>query len=509
MSLLPAVLGVDAGTTSMRCIAWDLQGQALAQGRAEISLHSAEQGGFEQDPADWWRAFCLACQRCTAQLTQHQAQALCIAQQRETFVLCKQNGEALHPAVLWMDERAWRQVDDARRGPLAAELHQLTGKPICITPSLYKIQWLAQRRPDLWQQRPMVVDVHAWLVHRLTGHWRSSTACADPMGLVDMNTGQWSQPVLEMAQICPSQLPDLYSPGEQIGRVTRAAAQASGLPLGLPVVAGAGDGQAAALGASLTGPQEAYLNLGTALVSGLVSPTYRVDPAFRTLFGAQPGTWLLETDLKGGTFTLNWLVERLVQPGASAQEKNRRLAQLEAEARQLPPGAEGLVLLPYWCGVMNPYWEDDASGLVLGWRERHGHAHLYRAILEGLALEQRLHSDGVQAATGVSLKRLVLMGGGSRSDLWCQILADATGRVIQRAGHPETTALGAGLLAATGVGLHRDVLEAVQQMTSRGDIFSPGEHTGFYGELFQIYRGLFPVLRGSMRQLAELTRSIH
>jgi xylulokinase len=232
-----------------------------------------------------------------------------------------------------------------------------------------------------------------------------------------------------------------------------------------------------------------------------------VDGAFRTMIGAQPGTWLLETDLKGGTFTLNWLVERLIQPGATDQDKHRLLATLEAEAGGLPPGAQGLTLLPYWCGVMNPYWDDDASGVILGWRERHGRAHLYRAALEGLALEQRLHTEGVQAATAVPIERLVLMGGGSRSDLWCQVIADVTGRQVQRAGHAEATSLGAAVLAALGAGLYPDTPGALAQMTHRTDVFSPGEHAVFYGELFDIYRGLYPALSSSMHRLAALLRT--
>jgi sugar (pentulose or hexulose) kinase len=501
------VLGIDAGTTSLRCIAWDAQGQALAQGRGAIPLHAVGPDGFEQDPNDWWRALCAATRAVMDQLPSPPL-ALCIAQQRETFVACDPDGAPRHPAILWMDERALPQVEAVRQHPLAPRLHALTGKPICVTPSLYKLLWLRDTHPAAFAGDLRVADVSAWLHHALTGRWVTSTACADPMGLSDIRTGRWDPDLLALVGLSESHLPALSPPGARLGELSAWAAAQTGLPQGLPVVAGAGDGQAAALGAGLRGPHEAYLNLGTALVSGVASPRLVCDAAFRTLAGADPRTWLLETDLKGGTFTLNWLVQRWLAPGADDDQKQATLDALERDAAALPPGAQGLALLPYWCGVMNPYWDDDAAGLVLGWRDRHGPAHLYRAALEGLALEQRLHTDGVQAALGAPIQRLVLMGGGSRSDLWCQIIADATHREVQRAASPETTSLGAAILAAPLAGLHPDLDAATAAMTRRGETFSPGEHQPHYDALFEeVYRPLYPALRAPMAALARLTRA--
>ena len=279
------------------------------------------------------------------------------------------------------------------------------------------------------------------------------------------------------------------------------------MPVGLPVVAGAGDGQCAGLGAGITSPGRAYLNLGTVIVSGVLSETYRTDTAFRTLYDATGRHYFLETDLQGGTFTVTWLVDRWLRRGEHARSFDDVLAELDAQATALPVGADGLVVVPYWNGVMNPYWDDEATGIVLGFRGDHGPPHLFRAILEGIALEQRLHCSGVEAASG-SIGAFVAMGGGSKSALWCQILADVLGRPVHRAGSTEATCLGAGILAAPVAGLHADVDAATAAMTSLGEVFTPGEDTPRYDRLYRdVYRGLFDDVRERLHRLWRWRKS--
>jgi xylulokinase len=181
---------------------------------------------------------------------------------------------------------------------------------------------------------------------------------------------------------------------------------------------------------------------------------------------------------------------------------------LEAAAAEIPPGAAGLMLVPYWNGAMNPYWDAGASGIMVGWRGIHRGAHFYRAILEGIAFEQRLHMEGVESALGTHLDRFIAVGGGARSLLWCQIIADTTGKSVFRASTSEATALGAGILAAAGVGLHPDVLAAAQAMTNlHPHPFQPDpERRAFYEHLYQdVYRNLFPALQSYLDRLDDLT----
>lgn len=500
------VIGIDCSTTASKAIAWDAAGQAVAEGRAELALENPAPEAWEQDAESWWTATLTALRECVCALgaRAREVRALAITHQRETFVLTDGAGRPLHPALVWMDSRGREEVGKAVARLGAERLHELSGKPACITPSFYKLLSLLARRPELRASEPVLLDVHAFLAWRMTGRRATSLASADPLGLIDMRRRSWSPELCELAGLDVAELPELVEPGRVLGDLRPEVASAVGLEPGLPLIAGAGDGQCAGIGAGIVGPGRAYLNLGTAVVSGVLSRGYRFDPAFRTLYGALPGTFFLETDLKGGTFTLTWLAEKWAGPG---QPVNEVLARLEAEASALPPGSEGLVLVPYWNGVMNPYWDDDASGITVGWSGRHGPPHLYRAILEGIAFEQRLHSEGVERATATPLEELVVMGGGAKSALFCQLLADVLGKRIVRSRTTEATALGAGVLAAAAVGAHGSLEAAVAAMTETAEGFEPGADREVYAKLYDdVYVGLYPALRELLGRLTRLTR---
>lgn len=503
------VLGVDASTTAVKCVVWDAEGSAVAEGRAGIELSNPEPLGYEQDAESWWSALSKACREVIEDVDPGRLAAMCIANQRETVVLTDAAGRPLRPALVWMDERCAGCVAQVRREHDPEWIHRESGKPVCTTPSLYKLLWVRQTEPHWWDRDFRVLDVHGFLVRHLTGRFRTSVASADPMGLVAMSRADWSDELLAIAGLGRSRLAELWPVGGRIGEVSAEAATQTGLPSGLPVIAGAGDGQAAGLGAGTARPDasQAYLNMGTALVSGVSSSHYPVDPAFRTLFGAAPETFFLETDLKGGTFTINWLLDKWYPEARDQAQRRALLERLDREAAGLPSGADGLVLVPYWCGVMNPYWDDDASGLIVGWRGHHGPAHLYRAILEGLAFEQRLQSEEVERAIGRTIEAFVVVGGGAANDLWCQIVADVTGRPVRRAGTTEATALGAGILAAVGGGVHRDLGAAVNAMTRFGKGFLPGKEQNVYERLYrEVYAGLYPSVRGAMARLRRSSR---
>lgn len=500
------VIGVDCSTTASKAIAYSPSGGLEAEGRAEFPLYNPEPDGWEQDAESWWTSTLAALRHCVEALGPRakSVRALALTHQRETFVLTDGAGKPLHPALVWMDSRGRAEVGKAVAHLGAERLLELSGKPPCITPSLYKLLGLFERRPELRAAHPVMLDVHAFLAWRMTGRRATSLASADPLGLIDMRQRTWSEELLGLAGLEPGQMPELVEPGTELGRLRADVARAVGLEPDLPLIAGAGDGQCAGLGAGIVTPGRAYLNLGTAVVSGVLSREYRVDSAFRTLYGAAPATFFLETDLKGGTFTLTWLAEKWAGPGQSV---SAILAGLEHQAAKLPPGSEGLVLVPYWNGVMNPYWDDDASGIVIGWSGRHEPKHLYRAILEGIAFEQRLHTSGVERAIGAPLEELIVMGGGAKSALFCQILADVLDRRIVRARTSEATALGAGILAAVGAGAHGSVEDAVPRMTGTAEAFEPGKERERFQRLYaEVYVGLYPALRDALTRLTSLTR---
>jgi xylulokinase len=501
-------VGIDASTTACKAVVFDAQGGALAEGRRPIALANPESDGWEQDASEWWSAVEYALGTAVAKLGAERAariKAICVANQRETFVLTDDRGVPLHPALVWMDARCRPEVGEAIAKFGADRLHALTGKPACVTPSFYKALYLLGRKaPELAQREPRLLDVHAFLVWRLTGEFATSLASADPLGLVDLQKGTWSGELLAALGLDSDRVPRLVAPGAPIGVIDPKIAERAGLPAGTLVIAGAGDGQAAGLGAGITTSDRAYMNLGTAIVSGVLSREIRLDRAFRTLYGAAPGTYFLETDLKGGTFTIGWLVDKWLRPGRKGSA-DEILRDVDVEAARLEPGSSGLMLVPYWNGVMNPYWDDDATGMVVGFRGEHGPAHFYRAILEGIAFEERLHSSAVERATGERVREFVVMGGGAKSDLFCQILADVLDRPVTRCRTAEASALGAAMLASIGSGVHASADEAARAMTGTGRAFEPGPARAKYARLYEdVYAGLYPAIRDPMTRLRAL-----
>lgn len=492
------VLAIDASTTACKAIAFDASGFPVAQARVPVRKSAPRAGWQEQQAADWWTATRSVIADVIAQVPKTSIRALCITHQRETFVCLDAEGRPLRPAILWLDTRAAAEV--LRLGTPA--VHRLSGKPPSTTPSLYKLAWLSQHEPELLAATATVADVHAFLVGRLTGSRITSWASADPLGLLDQERFVYAPELVAAAGLRMDQLPALAPPGSIIGEVSREAAIATGLRAGLPVVAGAGDGQMAGLGAAVHGPNLAYLNLGTGVTLGTHSDRYETSMAFRCLSSPIPGAWTFEALLASGVLSLSWFaaeVARDRRPGAAQR--------LEALAAAVPPGSDGLMFLPYLTRAETPYWDAAARGAWVGLREHHGLGHMYRAILEGIALEQRFVLSRIEGETGQSVERVRAMGGGAGSRLWLQVLADVLARPVEAMEFVETTALGAAILAAAAVALdgESDVRATAERMTGPWAPIDPSrDDVERYRRLGPIFERLYPSLAPTFADLAAV-----
>jgi xylulokinase len=494
------VMGIDCSTTASKVLVWDAQGNAVAEGRGTIPLRMPRPTWHEQPADSWWTATVQALRAAITQIDARRLAALCITHQRETFVPVDENGQPLRDAILWMDERCRALLPEIDRLCNRDTIHQLTGKPLAGNLSIGKIFWLKQNEPAIFARTFKFLDVHSFLVHKLTGHYRTGWGCVDPTGLFDSQNQCWSEQLVRAIGLRMDQLPDVFPTGEIIGEVNEVAAKECGLPIGLPIVAGIGDGQAAALGANVAQPGIAMLSLGTSVVSGTLAQKFMTNRAFRTTNSGLRGAYLLESVILSGTYLINWFLENF------GVEMNAQI--LHEEIQRVPPGSLGLMLVPYWNSVMNPYWDACASGVVVGWRGVHTRAHLYRAIMEGIAFEIRLHMNEMQNALGANIERLVAVGGGASSSTWCQIIADVTGKPVVRSTTKEVAALGAGIIAAHAAGFYPDVQTAAMAMTriESESFASDSTRSAFYSDLYdQVYRHLFPALQTYLDRLTELT----
>ena len=473
------VVGIDASTQSAKAVIWDRNGTAVAEGRAPIELSSPAPGRAEQCPEDWWTAVRAAIRDAVGAVDADRIEALAIANQRETVAFLDETGRSIHPALVWLDERALSTYAGFADRMGRDWLLQTTGKPIDPIPVAYRLDWLRQNDPAVLDRSAKIIDVHAYLSGILAGRQVATWSSADPFGLLDIHALDWSDRILEAVGVPRSKLADLVRPGTRIGAVTSSAAQETGLPAGTAVFAGGGDGQFAGLGTNALEPGTIYVNLGTATVSGAYSTEPRTSIHWRTLTGPTGEGYFLESIQKAGAFFVNWVIDTF----AGGRNDPSVFGRLEERMSTLPVGSEGLTMTPHVLGVMNPHWDPNARGAIVGLSVNHGPAHLYRAALEAITAEV---ARGITAmrGEGIAAVRIRVIGGGARSKAWLQMIADATGLPVERSATVEASALGAGIVAAAGAGWFADFSEAARRMTRiDGTIEPQAGHSGAWADL--------------------------
>lgn len=493
MSTDPLVIAIDTSTTATKAIIVDPTGAVLATGKREIPLKNPQTSFYEHNPLDWWTTTNESIGEAVSQLSdadKARIAAMGITHQRETFAPFDAAGNPLRDGILWMDGRATEQV--RRYG--SDETHALSGKPADVTPGMYKMAWVKEHQPDIFPAAHKVVDVHGYVVFRLTGQWISSVACVDSLGLLDIAKQDYDPGLLEIAGVTREQMSDLRRPGEVIGEINPEITKAWGLSQTVPLVAGMGDGQAAGIGAAAVTNDTMYLNLGTAVVAGLHTPEYSYGKAYRTLAGGVPDWYDLELLTNSGAFLTTWFREALGNPALGAAPD----PELDQAAAKLPVGSLGLITSPYWNASQTPHWDPVARGAVVGWRGIHKRPAMYRSILEAIAIEMRNGLEGLQRDTGSTITQIRGMGGGTRSRLWRQIMTDAMGVPITACAEDEISALGAAVSAMSITGVHGapDIATYATKMARFTDTTEPDRaNHELYGEVAEIQGKIYPALK--------------
>lgn len=490
MSEEPLVIAVDSSTTSTKAIVVDARGQVLAEASAALDMLTPGLDRYEQDPREWWSSTDAAVTEAVSALgatDRGRIRAMCATVQRQSFACVDADGEPLRPGILWLDGRATEQVQ--RLG--TEDLHVLTGFQPDVTPSVYKIAWLVDNEPDMLARAEKVVGVHGYLTRQLTGEWLDSQATADSLGLFDMGRLDYSDEVLELVGLRRDQLCDLVEPGSVLGQIESSVLERWGIEQDVTLIASCGDGQAAGLGAGATEPSEAYLNMGTALVAGVHSATYRHSDVFRTDAAGLAGQYVLEIVQNSGAYLAGWFRRELGRQeldGAPDPE-------LEKAAGEVPAGCGGLVTLPYWNAVQSPHWNPIARGAIVGLAGVHDRATIYRSILEALSLEMARNLQGLQQDTGTPLTSVRVVGGGQRSPLWRQIMADCIGLPLTACEQSEVSAMGAAVLAMASTGAYDSVESAARAMVTLGGVTEPNpEQVTRYQELSELQAQVYPAL---------------
>ncbi|MES0129325.1 FGGY-family carbohydrate kinase [Mesorhizobium sp. M0029] len=462
------VVGIDSSTQSVKAIAWTRDGMPAAEGRAPLDISLPRPLHAEQDADQWWVATRTALKAVTAAIDPASIDGVAISNQRETMVLVDEQNRPLAPATLWLDRRAQAMTQELSDVFGAETLHGISGKPVGVIPCLYRLAHMRRHTPELLDKAHLILDVNGFLLRHLTGTSHATWTSADPFGIFDIREKSWSRPLLDHLKIRKNQLPDVLAPGRQAGTIHASAAAETGLREGTPIFAAGGDGHCASLGVNAVRPGIVYLNLGTAVVSGVWAAQPELSRFWRTLISPTGEGYLLESCQRSGAFFLNWFIDNF----AGGRSDQRVFAKLDEAAASIPVGSDGVSVCSYLVGCMDPHWDEDARATFTGMAPEHTTAHIYRACLEAITLEFARSLVAVRDKR-LATERILAIGGGASNPVWLKMIADSTSIPVTLSLSNEASALGAGIYAAVGAGWYQSLQTAAEGMTRTAGEIEP------------------------------------
>ncbi len=491
------VIGIDTSTTATKAVVVDDSGVVVATGVAEYGYDVPRPRWSEQDPGLWWDGTVTAIRSALAGagIAGDDVAAVGLTGQMHGAVLLDAAGTVLRPAILWNDQRTAKACDDIRAAVGAERLIAITGNDALTGFTAPKLVWVRDHEPGVWARVAHVLLPKDYVRFRLTDRYALDKADGSGTLLFDLAARDWSSEVLEALRIDPAWLPPTHEGPAVTGEVSTAAAAATGLRSGTPVVAGGGDQAANAVGVGAIAPGVVALSLGTSGVVFATTDAPVCDPAGRVhaFCHAVPGRWHMMTVMLSAAGSLRWFRDTLA-PGED-------FGRLTADAEGVPPGADGLFFLPYLSGERSPHPDPLARGAFVGLTVGHDRRHLTRAVLEGVAFGLRDGLDQMIAAGVPAPEQVRASGGGTASPIWRQILADVLRAEVATVSTTEGAAYGAGVLAGAGAAWFTSVEAATEAWVRATPTAAPGADADRYAEAHALYRELYPALAPTFHRI--------
>lgn len=509
------LLSIDCGTQSVRALLFDLHGVLV--GRAQEAFDDylvAQPGWLEHEGEGFWLAAARCCQRLWQQepVWRDRVRGVAVTTQRASLVPVDASGQALRPVLIWLDQR--RASSLPQLSPWWRAAFKLAGVSDTVHSFMREaeVNWIAEHEPEVHARTHKYLLVSGLINHRLTARFADSVGSVVAFLPFDYKAQRWASRwdwKWQALAIAPEQLPELLPVGAQIGEVTAAAAQTTGIVAGTPVIAAAADKACEILGAGALAPNVGALSYGTTATINITSARYlEATPWVPPYPAAVPGQYSCEVQIFRGYWMVSWFKEQFGHAERAAAEAAGVAAEslFDELVRAVPPGSMGLMLQPYWSpGIRQP--GRDAKGAVIGFGDVHTRAHLYRAILEGLAYALREGQERIEARSKVRMSELRVSGGGSQSDAAMQLTADIFRLPALRPHTHETSGLGAAIDCAVGLGLHSGFESAVASMTRVGRVFEPDPaNAEVYEQLYErVYKKLYARLAPLYSELRKIT----
>jgi sugar (pentulose or hexulose) kinase len=509
------ILSIDVGTQSIRALLFDLRGNLGHKVRIPIEPYFSKNPGWaEQDPEYFWDNLCRACQQMwqEAPNSRDTVAGVALTTQRGTVVNVDERGNPLRPAILWLDQRRTEGLDPI--GGLWGLAFAVSGMAdtAAYLQAETEANWLQMHQPEIWDQTHKYLFLSGYLTLRLVGDYVDSVGCQVGYMPFDYKRLAWSNKWDWKWKACPIDervLPTLVPPTQLLGEITPDASEGTGIPAGLPLIATAADKACEVLGAGCLESNIACLSYGTTATVNTTSRRYvEVIPLIPPFPSAVPGAYSLEIQVYRGYWMVSWFRQEFgLREEQLAQELGCAPEDLFDDlVEAVPPGSMGLTLQPYWSpGLKSP--GPEAKGAIIGFGDIHTRAHIYRAILEGLAYALREGWERTQKRLKIRSTEIRVSGGGSQSDAAMQVTANIFALPTSRPHIYETSGLGAAIVAAVGLGLHPDLEAAVAEMTRVGQTFHPQpEAQATYEELYQrVYMQMYRRLRPLYEEIRRIT----
>ncbi|MCS7248173.1 MAG: xylulokinase [Anaerolineales bacterium] len=484
--------GIDVSTTATKALLVNEEGEVIATATKEYSFETPKPLWSEQHPDLWWEATRVALRSVLQQsgINSSEIGAIGLTGQMHGLVLLDRQGNVLRPAILWNDQRTQKQCEEIHERLGRERFIQITGNPALTGFTAPKILWVKENEPEIFARVAHILLPKDYVRYRLTGQFAMDKADGAGTVLMDLGRRAWSEEILEALEIPIDWMPTLFEGTEITGEITKEASQVTGLTAGTPVVGGGGDQAAQAVGVGSVTEGIVALTLGT---SGVVfdstdHPFIEPEGRLHAFCHAAPGKWHLMGVMLSAAGSLRWFHDSFA-PSLSYEE-------LVEPAAQIPIGCEGLLFLPYLTGERTPYPDPFARGAFVGLTVRHSLAHCVRAVLEGVAFGLRDSFELIRSVGMTPLKQVRLSGGGAKSLLWRQILADVLNTELVTVNTTEGAAFGAALLAAVGARKFPDITTACEQIVRITGCISPNQAAvEQYEAIYPLYRELYSTLK--------------
>ena len=492
------LIGIDVGTGGSRAVLIDAAGKILAAATVEHEPFVSPQTGWaEQDPRDWWRASAAAIRSAInqANIPAEEIKAVGLTGQMHGSVLLDESDRVLRPALIWCDQRSAEQCRKLTTTVGASRLIELTCNPALTGFTLPKLLWVRDHEPETWERVRSVLLPKDYVRLQLTGDKATDVADGSGTLLLDVAARRWSSEMLAAAEMDQGLLPQLYESQEITGAVSKQAADETGLKPGTPVIAGAGDQAAGAVGLGIVRPGMVSATIGTSGVVFAATNTPALDPKGRvhTFCHAIPERWHVMGVTQGAGLSLRWFRDQF-GVGANDIVGADPYDSLTAEAACVPPGADGLLWAPYLMGERTPHLDPDARAALVGLTASHTRAHVIRAILEGVAFSLK-DSFEILKELNVPCKIIRLGGGGARSALWRQIQADVYGQAVEIMEAEEGAAYGVAILAGVAAGAWPNVEAACEEVIrTRNQVAPDPEVVKVLDRQYRSYVAIYPAL---------------